>query len=63
VTAVYSPAAPARAAYARATFRTAAVMADPSADLMDRVRAAEAEEAACLALREAEAEPELEAGA
>lgn len=49
--------------YARATWRTAATMADPSASPMDRYRAAEAEEAACLAAREAEAGPELEAGA
>jgi len=48
-------------AYARATFRTLAVLADPSASPMDRYRAAEAEEAACLAAREADAE--LEAGA
>jgi hypothetical protein len=50
---------PARAkgAYARATWRTAQVMADKSASPMDRYRAAEAEEAAA---REAEAE--LEAG-
>jgi hypothetical protein len=52
--------AAAEAEYARATFRTLAVLADPSATLMDRMRAAEAEEAACLAAREAE--PELEAG-
>lgn len=55
--------AAARAEYARATWRTAQVMADPSATLMDRYRAAEAEEAACVAAREAEAGPELEAGA
>jgi hypothetical protein len=42
---------------------TLAVLADPSASLMDRLRAAEAEEAACLAAREAEAGAELEAGA
>jgi hypothetical protein len=53
--------AAAEAEYARATMRTLAVLADPSASLMDRYRAAEAEEAACLAAREAEAE--LEAGA
>ena len=53
----------AQAEYARATFRTLAVLADPSANPMDRYRAAEAEEAACLAAREAEADPELEAGA
>lgn len=53
----------AQADYARATFRTLAVLADPSANGMDRMRAAEAEEAACLAAREAEAGPELEAGA
>jgi hypothetical protein len=40
---------------------TAAVMADASASLMDRFRAAEAEEAACEAYR-AEVEPEAEAG-
>lgn len=51
----------AQAEYARSTWRTAATLADPSASLMDRYRAAEAEEAACLAAREAE--PELEAGA
>jgi len=50
-----------KAAYARASWRTAQVMADKSASLMDRLRAAEAEEAACRAAREAE--PELEAGA
>jgi hypothetical protein len=49
----------AKAEYARATFRTLAVLADPSASPMDRYRAAEAEEAAC---RAAEPEPELEAG-
>jgi len=49
---------PGKAAYARATWRTAQVMADKSASLMDRLRAAEAEEAAAR-----EAEPELEAGA
>jgi hypothetical protein len=53
--------AAAKASYARATMRTAAVLADPSASLMDRQHAAEAEEAACLAAREPE--PELEAGA
>jgi hypothetical protein len=53
--------AAAEAEYARATMRTLAVLADPSASLMDRQRAAEAEEAACLAAREADAE--LEAGA
>jgi hypothetical protein len=41
---------------------TAAVLADRSASLMDRLRAAEAEEAACEAARRVEAEPELEAG-
>jgi hypothetical protein len=54
--------AAAEAEYARATFRTLAVLADPSASPMDRYLAAEAEEAACLAAREAEAGPELEAG-
>lgn len=53
----------AKADYARATFRTAAIMADPSASPMDRMFVAEAEERACLAAREAQAEPELEAGA
>ena len=53
----------AAADYARATFHTAAVTADPSASLMDRYLAAEAEEAACMAARAAEAEPEIEAGA
>jgi hypothetical protein len=48
---------PGKAAYARATWRTAQVMADKSASLMDRYRAAEAEQRAA---REAEAE--LEAG-
>ena len=52
----------AKASYARAPFRTLAVLADPSASPMDRYRAAEAEEAACIAAR-AEAEHELEAGA
>jgi hypothetical protein len=52
--------AAAQAEYARATFRTLAVLTDPSASPMDRHRAAEAEEAACLAARQAE--PELEAG-
>jgi hypothetical protein len=51
----------AKADYARATMHTAAVIADPSASLMDRYHAAEAEEAACEAHRQAEAE--LEAGA
>jgi len=50
--------AAAKGAYARATMRTRAVLADPEASLMDRYRAAEAEEAAAR-----EAEPELEAGA
>jgi hypothetical protein len=54
-------AAAAKADYARATMRTAAVLADPSASLMDRYYAAEAEEAACEACR-AETEPEAEAG-
>ena len=62
VTTPPTPAA-AKADYARATMRTAAVLADRSASLMDRLRAAEAEEAACEAARRAEAEPELEAGA
>jgi hypothetical protein len=53
--------AAAKGAYARATMRTRAVLADPSASPMDRYRAAEAEEAACRAAQEAEAE--LEAGA
>jgi hypothetical protein len=53
--------AAAKGAYARATMRTLAVLADPSASPMDRYRAAEAEEAACKASREAEYE--LEAGA
>ena len=51
-----------KAEFARATFRTLAILADPSASPMDRYRAAEAEEAACIAAREAEM-PELEAGA
>ena len=51
-----------KADYARATMHTAAVIADPSASLMDRYHAAEAEEAACEAYRQAEAEPEAEAG-
>jgi hypothetical protein len=55
--------AAAKAAYARATLHTLAVLADPSASLMDRLHAAEAEEAACLAAREADAEAEIEAGA
>jgi len=49
----------AQSSYNRATLRTAAVMADPRASLMDRQRAAEAEEAAARAA--AQAEPELEA--
>ena len=53
----------AAAEYARATFRTAAVLADPSASPMDRYLAAEAEGAACEAARAAKAEPEIEAGA
>jgi hypothetical protein len=53
--------AAAKAGYARATMHTAAVLADPSASLMDRQAAAEAEEAACQAYR-AEAEMEVEAG-
>ena len=55
--------AAAKAGYARATMHMAAVIADPSATLMDRLYAAEAEEAACEAYRQAEAEPEAEAGA
>ena len=55
--------AAAKADYARATMHTAAVIADPAARLMDRLHAAAAEEAACEAYRQAEAEPELEAGA
>ena len=53
--------AAAKGAYARATMRTRAVLADPKASLMERYRAAEAEEAAARAAREPE--PELEAGA
>ena len=53
--------AAAKGRYAAATMRTQAVLADKSASLVDRLRAAEAEEAACRAAREAEAE--LEAGA
>jgi hypothetical protein len=49
----------ARADYARATMRTAAVMADPKASLMDRYRAAAAEEAAAKAAAEAELEAEI----
>ena len=49
--------------YAVATWHTAAIMADATASPMDRCLAAEAEEAACRAAREAQAEPELEAGA
>ena len=49
----------ARADYARATMRTAAVLADPKASLMDRYRAAEAEEAAAKAAAEAELEAEI----
>lgn len=52
--------ATAKSAYARATMHTLAVLADPSAGPADRMLAAEAEEAACLAAREAAAE--LEAG-
>jgi hypothetical protein len=55
--------AAAKASYARATMYTAAVLADPAASLLDRLHAAEAEETACLAAREAEAGAELEAGA
>ena len=54
--------AAAKAGYARATMHTAAVLADPSATLMDRHRAAEAEEAAAEAARRAELEREIEAG-
>lgn len=54
--------ASAKADYARATMRTAAVLADPSATLMDRLRAAEVEEAAAEAARRPEAQAELEAG-
>ena len=54
-----SAARQAQARYNQATLRTAAVMADPRASLMDRQRAAEAEEAAARAA--AQAEPELEA--
>jgi hypothetical protein len=52
-------AAAAKADYARATMHTAAALADPSASLMDRYYAAEAEQAACEAYR-AEVEPEAE---
>ena len=46
-----------------ATARTAAAMADPSASPIDRMRAAEAEEAALTAyLQRPEAQAELEAG-
>jgi hypothetical protein len=48
--------ASAKGVYARATMHTLAVLADPSASLMDRLHAAEAEEAACMAAREAAAE-------
>ena len=54
--------AAAKASYALATLNTLAVLADPSASPMDRLRAAEAEEAACLAAREADAGLEAEAG-
>ena len=53
--------ATAKADYARATMHTAAVLADPSASLMDRYYAAEAEQAACEACRDG-IEPEAEAG-
>ena len=53
-----TPAA-AKAEYAMATLRTAAVLADPSASPMDRYRAAEAEMAAGLAA--GDVEPEFEA--
>ena len=46
----------------RFVVRTAAVLADKSATLTDRLRAAEAEEAAAEAARRAEAELEAEAG-
>jgi len=49
----------ARADYARATLNTRAVLADPKASLMDRYRAAEAEEAAAKAVAEAELEAEI----
>jgi hypothetical protein len=49
--------------YARAAMHTAAVIADPSASLTDRLLAAEAEEAACVAARAADLTAELEAGA
>jgi hypothetical protein len=49
----------ARADYARATLNTRAVLADPKASLMDRYRAAQAEEAAAQAAAEAEPEAEI----
>jgi len=52
-----------RADLEAATARTAAVLADPSASPLDRMRAAEAEEAVLTAyLQRPEAEAELEAG-
>ena len=48
------------ARYNRATLRTAAVLADPKASLMDRYRAAAAEEAAARAVAEPEPEMEIE---
>jgi len=55
-----SAARQAKASYNRATLRTAAVMADPKASLMDRYRAAAAEEAAAKAAAEAEMEAQAE---
>jgi hypothetical protein len=58
---VTNPPAPmaAKAEYARATMRTQAVLADPSASPIERYRAAEAEMAAGLAA--GDVEPEFEA--
>ena len=47
----------ARAEAERATFRTAQVLADPAATMADRIKAAEAEEAAMTAWRN---QPEIQ---
>ena len=54
---IYGPTPPTRAESARATWRTAQVMADPDATMADRLAAAEAEAAAITARRH---QPETE---
>jgi hypothetical protein len=59
---IYGPQPPTLADTTRATFHTAAVIADPTAGMAERLRAAEAEAGVITAYRHAQADPEADYG-